>query len=234
MRSFDAKHPLFVLIYAAASLSAMVTAPMPMHWLAHFTLKALPVTLLIIATAGDLRRLGAGRYRVFLLAGLVASVIGDVVIELAFLAGIVAFLVGHVLYVTGMGLPVGRAHWAALPVVAACWVGMYMLLAPRVPAELYVPVVAYMSVIMLMLFRALGNFFTARRNAAYLFMAVGAVFFVTSDSGIAINRWVVPIPYERFVILGTYFLAQWLIALSANVSTAQAAPVDDGRLVVGR
>lgn len=223
MKPLDAKHPVFLLIYAAASLSAMATATLPMHWLPHFTLKALPVSLLIIATAGDLGRLGAPRYRVFLLAGLVASVIGDVVIELEFLAGIAAFFVGHVLYIAGMGLPSGRKHWAALPVVAACWGGMYWLLAPRVPAELYVPVVAYMSVIMLMLFRALGNFFTAPRGAGLAFMAVGAVFFVLSDSGIAVNRWVTPIPYQRWFILGTYFFAQWLIARSAREAEPAAA-----------
>lgn len=222
MKPLDAKNPVFILIYAAASLSAMATAPLPWHWLPHFILKALPVALLIIATAGDLGRLGAPRYRLFLLAGLVASVIGDVVIELEFLAGIAAFLVGHLLYITAMGLPRGRAHWAALPIVVACWGGMYMLIAPRVPAELYVPVVAYMSVIMLMLFRALGNFFTAPREGMFAFMAVGAVFFVLSDSGIAVNRWVWQIPNERWFILGTYFLAQWLIARSANA--AQAAP----------
>lgn len=226
MQPFDAKHPLFILVYAAASFSAMATATLPMHWLPHFALKALPVSLLIIGTAGDLGRLGAPRYRRFLLAGLVASVIGDVVIEIEFLAGIAAFFVGHVLYVVGMGLPSGRRHWAALPVVVICWGGMYMLLAPRVPAELYVPVVAYMSVIMLMLFRALGNFFTAPRGAGLAFMAVGAVFFVLSDSGIAVNRWVTPIPYHRWFILGTYFLAQWLIARSAREAAPASASAD--------
>lgn len=224
MSTLDARSPLFTVIYLAASISAIATAGMTEPIVVHFLLKALPLSLLIIVTAGDLRRRGASRYRVFLLLGFCASVVGDVVIELLFLAGIGAFLVGHVMYIVAMGLPRGRAHLAALPLAAAVWGGMYALLAARVPAELYVPVVAYMTVITLMLFRALGNAFTAPGEKAFRFMAAGAVFFVLSDGGIAFNRWIVPIPYERVFILGTYFFAQWLIARSARAYEAAPAP----------
>ena len=42
----------------------------------------------------------------------------------------------------------------------------------------------------------------------------GALLFVVSDSFLAWNRFRAPLPHAPLWVLGTYFGAQWLIALS--------------------
>ena len=41
--------------------------------------------------------------------------------------------------------------------------------------------------------------------------ALGAVLFVFSDFILAWNRFVEPVPYRNYLVLGTYYLAQWLL-----------------------
>jgi uncharacterized membrane protein YhhN len=47
-----------------------------------------------------------------------------------------------------------------------------------------------------------------QRSSLY---ALGAVLFVFSDFILAWNRFVEPVPYRNYLVLGTYFLAQWLL-----------------------
>lgn len=47
-----------------------------------------------------------------------------------------------------------------------------------------------------------------QRSSLY---ALGAVLFVFSDFILAWNRFVEPVPYRNHLVLGTYFLAQWLL-----------------------
>jgi len=44
-------------------------------------------------------------------------------------------------------------------------------------------------------------------------VAVGAVFFMLSDSLLAINRFVTPLPLSGLWVLSTYYTAQILIVL---------------------
>lgn len=47
-----------------------------------------------------------------------------------------------------------------------------------------------------------------QRSSLY---ALGAVLFVFSDFILAWNKFVEPVPYRNYLVLGTYFLAQWLL-----------------------
>ncbi|MGB3713941.1 MAG: lysoplasmalogenase family protein, partial [Candidatus Promineifilaceae bacterium] len=44
----------------------------------------------------------------------------------------------------------------------------------------------------------------------------GAIFFVISDTALAFNRFNAPIAQASLIVLATYYLAQWLIALSTG------------------
>lgn len=56
---------------------------------------------------------------------------------------------------------------------------------------------------------------TALLQRSSLF-ALGAVLFVFSDFIIAWNRFVEPVPHDQYLILITYFLAQWLLFIRAT------------------
>lgn len=52
-----------------------------------------------------------------------------------------------------------------------------------------------------------------QRSSLY---ALGAVLFVFSDFILAWNKFVEPVPYRNYLVLGTYFLAQWLLFIRAT------------------
>ena len=52
-----------------------------------------------------------------------------------------------------------------------------------------------------------------QRSSLY---ALGAVLFIFSDFILAWNKFVEPIPYRNYLVLGSYFLAQWLLFIRAT------------------
>lgn len=52
-----------------------------------------------------------------------------------------------------------------------------------------------------------------QRSSLY---ALGAMLFVFSDFILAWNKFVEPIPYRNYLVLGSYFLAQWLLFIRAT------------------
>ena len=95
-------------------------------------------------------------------------------------------------------------------------IGMSALLVPRAPAELRAPVVVYLTVISVMWARATIRAFVTRGHEPSRWMFAGATVFVASDSLIAIDKWVVALPHASLLVLGTYFVAQWLIRRGAE------------------
>jgi uncharacterized membrane protein YhhN len=79
-------------------------------------------------------------------------------------------------------------------------------LRERDRTELIVPVSAYIGVLAVMVAAALA---TGEPLAAF-----GAVFFMASDSLIAWNRFVTPMPWAPVTIMVTYHVAQTLLVLS--------------------
>jgi alkylglycerol monooxygenase len=65
-------------------------------------------------------------------------------------------------------------------------------------------------VIALMAAQAIGRA-TVLRSAAAVGVAVGAAFFMLSDTLLAINRFVSPLPMSQVWVLSTYYAAQILI-----------------------
>jgi uncharacterized membrane protein YhhN len=141
-----------------------------------------------------------------LLAALVFSLLGDVYLMLPanlFVAGLAAFLVGHLAYIDAFHATLGwRVLWSALVLGATAPVGLRIVgAAPGMP--LRVAVTLYMVVIGVM---------TGSAIAAGLPIAVaGALLFMLSDSMIAWNRFVSPFAGARLAIIVTYHVGQALL-----------------------
>ena len=73
-----------------------------------------------------------------------------------------------------------------------------------------IPVIIYALVISTMLLVAIKGYFTWNSKSGKLLL-IGAVFFVLSDSILAINKFYVPIYLSSFWIMSTYITAQFLI-----------------------
>ena len=80
---------------------------------------------------------------------------------------------------------------------------------------LQVAVAAYVSVIALMVAQAIGRAATVR-DAAAKAVGLGACVFMLSDSLIAINRFVQPLPLVSLWVLTSYYAAQILIVHNAR------------------
>jgi uncharacterized membrane protein YhhN len=153
--------------------------------------------------------------------GLAFSTAGDIFLMLPrdrFIAGLVSFLIAHLLYTFAFSIdaPFGAAALLWLPffavgsvIVALVWRGI----APRLRGA----VVAYVVIIATMAGQAAGRWHTLGGDAALL-AAIGAALFVVSDSALALNRFRAPFRAERALTLGTYWTAQTLIALSVSAS----------------
>jgi uncharacterized membrane protein YhhN len=150
------------------------------------------------------------------LAALVLSVLGDVLLiprrKDTFLAGLVAFLLGHVAYCAAFvacgldGAVAGMTAVAALAVSGG--VGAWLL--RRVEPKMKGPVVAYMAVLSTMVVLAAG----ARAAGAPLLLPVAAVMFYASDLAVALDRFVGHSFTNKLWGLPLYYGAQLLFALS--------------------
>jgi uncharacterized membrane protein YhhN len=201
---------------AAALASALLTirAEYKGPRLQVYVFKPLTVVLIILI-ALQAKHATASHYVSLVVAGLLCSLAGDVFLMLPrdrFTAGLVSFLVAHVFYVfafaSGARGPSVRAG-VALAVYGASMLGLLWPGLGKVKA----PVVVYVGVILLMAWAALSRAPTTVDGGGAS-AAVGALLFVASDSALAWNRFKGEFRSAQAVVLGTYFAAQWLIALS--------------------
>ena len=158
-----------------------------------------------------------------IVVGLGLGALGDVCVAMPgkrwFLAGLVAFLLGHLAYVVGIARvePVhrwlGDAGWlAALPIGAA--VAVLVALLRRLGA-LRAPVIAYVATITLMMVAAIAAGRCAPLPAlARSRLVVGASAFFVSDLAVARERFATRSLANKLFGLPAYYAGQLLIAWS--------------------
>ncbi|HWS78917.1 MAG TPA: lysoplasmalogenase [Thermomonas sp.] len=176
-------------------------------------------TLAIIVLALRLRG-GEPGYRRGIVTGLLFGLVGDVLLmldgEIAFMAGLGSFLLGHLAYL--------HAYRQRAPLFAAAWpFAAYALLAgvvlawlwPALPHDLRVPVLVYVAVLAAMAAQAAAVWWR-RRDAATACAAIGGACFLASDAILAVDRFALPFVAAPALLLALYWLAQALIALSVR------------------
>jgi len=178
-------------------------------------------TVLIIALAALLPAEPASRTRAAILAGLVLSLAGDVFLMLPadrFIAGVAAFLAAHLAYLTAftsvVPLAASPATFAVIAVVVA---GILIGLWRSLPARMRAPLVVYAAVLGAMAAQAISQA-VVLGSAAATAAAVGAALFLASDTALVINRFARPFRLSPLVVLGSYYSAQVLIAISVMVT----------------
>ena len=86
-------------------------------------------------------------------------------------------------------------------------------LNPENLGKLRFSVALYISAIVIMAWQALELYlFTG--GYGFGIASVGTILFLISDFALSINKFLQPINFSQFIILPTYFIAQWLIAIS--------------------
>jgi alkylglycerol monooxygenase len=153
-------------------------------------------------------------HALWLRLALLGSLAGDVFLMLPnlFIPGLVAFLLAHIAYIVRLRQD---APWFAsrMALLATLGVGAVMyagLWWGGLPVGLRAPVAAYVVVIALMAAQAMGRA-SVLRDRSSLLVAVGAASFMLSDSLLAINRFVSPLPMAQLGVLASYYAAQCLM-----------------------
>lgn len=150
------------------------------------------------------------RQRFLAVAGWAASIMGDAFLAWSgfFVPGLASFLTAHLLYIA---LFRSDARWLASRhanlalCLFAC--GMGWLLSHAVPPPLRVPVCAYIAVIAVMTMQVLGRAQERGTRASWV-SGSGALLFLTSDTLLAINKFLIPLPASGLLVLSTYYAAQ--------------------------
>jgi uncharacterized membrane protein YhhN len=184
----------------------------------HFILK--PITTILIIGALMACHGKANIYMWFILGGLACGLFGDVFMmfpDRLFLAGMISFLIGHILYIGAFMTDIHFAitWWPLLiiPLGLIIYIPLHRFLG-----RMRLPVIIYMIVIMAMAVVAIERW-TTLNTVASLAAATGAIIFIISDSVLAYDFFRKPFRNAQAIMLSSYWLAQWLIAMSGVMLT---------------
>ena len=163
------------------------------------------------------------KFSVFMVCGLSFSMMGDIVLEIYFMAGAILFAVGHILYFVAYCF-YKKLHWLDAVVSIA-------IAIPSVLIVVFVPVFNYGGLLMelvcalyaliisFMLGKTVANFIRERNMTNFILM-LGSFLFFFSDLMLLFHVFANISPVFDAVCLATYFPAQaflgWSILLNAN------------------
>ena len=219
----------FILIYLASASAFLILMALDMVGLGRTILKAIPVSTLMVLVLRDMR----GFVRICLAGALLGSVCGDILLDLpysrVFIFGLVAFLVAHLFYtvlffryaISPDGF--GKVKIAGLVIFAGVMMWIFRGIAPG----LYGPVMLYIVVIVTM---SIGALLVPTENR-WLFW--GTLLFIASDVVLALNKFLLAVPYGRVINISLYFIAQFMIIMAARAIWSDTRE-EDARNSTGR
>jgi len=202
----------FTLVYIVAGAVFLVLIALDRGGIGRTILKAVPVSTLLVLVLRDIR----GFPRIFLTGALLGSVCGDVLLDLPndglFIYGLASFLTAHVFYTVLFFRYAKRPSGLDMAVIAGLilFAGFMIWIFRNIDPNLFIPVAAYIVVIVTMSIGALLVPATSR----LLFW--GALLFIASDLVLAVNKFLIAVPHGRPVNIALYFLAQFSIVAAAR------------------
>ncbi|MGB5326539.1 MAG: lysoplasmalogenase [Pseudomonadales bacterium] len=162
----------------------------------------------------------ASTYGSLVLLGLVFCWLGDMLLlpegsGKSFLAGLFAFLCGHIVYAAAFSTLALNERAGLVALLAVIPVGAFVLrwLWPTLPAPMRIAVPLYVFVILSMVALA----WSVTVSGAPLVLALGATGFAMSDLSVARERFIAPGFGNRAWGLPLYFISQLLLAYSVAV-----------------
>ena len=187
-------------------------------------LKGLASLMFVIIGVIGFNACGGGSFAVKLLVGLIFGMIGDIVMNLrfvlkdgmgqkAFLGGILAFLIGHILYLAAL-IPNAPHVWVSILIGALLAAGLliYIFKTMEVKKAFKIFGIFYLGAVIIMTVMAIdiAIFVPSAQTIMY---AVGAVLFTASDIVLIFNTFSGTTRFSmRITNLSLYYIGQVLIA----------------------
>jgi uncharacterized membrane protein YhhN len=153
-------------------------------------------------------------YQQMIIAGLIFSAIGDVLLidSERFVQGLLSFSLAHICFIVALGSIITTPNFPSL-VFYLVYVVVFLMVLWKYLNKLKLPVIVYSLALAAMSWLALSK--TIEHHNHETFHAfVGSIFFVASDSLLAFDKFKSSFRLAQILILSTYFLAQFFIALS--------------------
>ncbi|MFZ6760271.1 lysoplasmalogenase [Undibacterium sp. Ji50W] len=218
---------LIVLFAVLAIAGAEFSSTIDGAQFLHYVFKPL-TTLSIFFLALRAQPAINARYHKAILAGILFSLLGDIFLMLpvsvlaqGFLLGLLSFLFAHLCFLRAL---CSDARFFAKPLVffalAALGAAHLFVLWPGLPPAMRIPVLAYVCLLLAMCAQAISRGISLRTVDSRMAMS-GGICFMLSDTILAYNKFYTPIPHSPLLILGSYYLALWLIACSVQSSHPQ-------------
>jgi len=163
-----------------------------------------------------------GRFHKRIFTGLIFALVGDIMLMLQngrpsfFIYGLIAFLVCHIFYIRAFTLDhrSNPSHktpyflWAVGAFAIYCS-GLFFYLQPKL-GPMQFPVLMYAIIITVMAIMAVNRY--GKVNIfSFKLILYGALFFLLSDTTLAVNKFAQPIPQSGALIMASYMIAQYLI-----------------------
>ena len=195
------------LLYIFAAFALIFIAALPFQpYAGNFVIKAIPAIVLAVLALITVSRM-TGK---LLFVSLLFCAAGDVALELEagkyFVLGLGLFLIAQIMFIAAFSrdFKMQRSRIPIIVVLSIYALAMAFILTPSL-REMAIPVYCYLVTITLM------GIFAALRGAKNKFTLYGAVSFIVSDSIIAINKFMMPVPAVDYIVMTTYYLALFLI-----------------------
>jgi uncharacterized membrane protein YhhN len=209
---------IFHLLAVLAVFSEQLPWPITVDGIAYKVAKLGAMVFLMLTLVTHQRFAPQPRnLKVLVLCAWAASLAGDAFLAWSgfFIQGLASFLTAHVLYCAlfvKSGPRASNVAAAAPLVLFGAVMATWLIKSGGVAGGLVAPVMLYLTVILTMAMIAAARYKAepTLENRTVLF---GALFFVVSDSLLAINKFVLPLPYSGVLVLGTYYSAQECILL---------------------
>ncbi|UOB18030.1 lysoplasmalogenase [Abyssalbus ytuae] len=211
------KYTTFIIIYILILTAELISTVFPSLNIIHYLAK--PLLMVSLSMFFFNTYVYANNVKKLILLALIFSLMGDILLMLTYLGesffifGLIAFLSAHLMYILAFSTERNRQLKPFLPLLILLAYGgvIFLILMPTLN-HLLIPVTVYILVILTMvLFAYLRK---GKVNARSFFLVLsGALFFVLSDSLLAINKFKISLPLSGIWIMTTYAVAQLLIVL---------------------
>ena len=206
--------PLLISVFISAAGCIWFAYHKP-GWM-FYVLK--PLTMVLICLTAILGGNTLSVYKMLIIGGLICSLAGDIFLMLPtdrFLAGLAAFLLAHLCYITAFSSEINAlSWWLPIPFIII-GLGFVYLIFPRLGTQ-KIPVIIYVVIILVMGWLASELWYQVPKIGTLMIFA-GAILFIVSDLLLAINRFQGSFKSYKALNLTTYFGAQLLIAISAGI-----------------
>lgn len=150
--------------------------------------------------------------------GLLFCLLGDILLlkDSFFAFGLVAFLIAHILFIISFVKIDGfKNYFKPFILLIASAGAFYAFLYPSLEV-LAIPVLIYVLCITLMAWQGIGLYIWKKKKP-FLYILLGAILFMISDSIIALNKFVYAFDLSKLIILSTYWTAIFFIVKASTM-----------------